>query len=185
MTQGCNNIVISWLYRACWNNFVTSLIISTRLLQIVNILFQICWQLVLLTTACWQTLLLKTCVFTRKNAQVVTTCSNAVLTTCQQDVLALLVPSLLTSCQRFVGGNLLQGCWAQQTCCKLFQQLIIVLQFHNVSTSCEWQPCSNLIKWQHCYNLLNKLSTSLLRTHLVEMLWDFYVCIICRVAQFI
>jgi hypothetical protein len=41
---------------------------------------------------------------TRKNAQVLTnlqqTCSNAVPTTCQQDVFALLVPSLLTSCQQ-------------------------------------------------------------------------------------
>jgi hypothetical protein len=34
-TQGCNNIVISWLYRTCWNNLVTSLILSTRLLQLV------------------------------------------------------------------------------------------------------------------------------------------------------
>jgi hypothetical protein len=51
--------------------------------------------------------------YTRKNAQVVTnlqqTCSNAVPTTCQQDVFALLVPSLLTSCQQLV-ENLLQGC---------------------------------------------------------------------------
>jgi hypothetical protein len=51
-------------------------------------------------------------VYTRKNAQVATnlqqTCSDAVPTTCQQDVFALLVPSLLTSCQRLV-GNLLQG----------------------------------------------------------------------------
>jgi hypothetical protein len=51
--------------------------------------------------------------YTRKNAQVVTnlqqTCSNAVPTTCQQDVFALLVPSLLTSCQRLV-DNLLHGC---------------------------------------------------------------------------
>jgi hypothetical protein len=47
-----------------------------------------------------------------KNAQVVTnlqqTCNNAVPTTCQQDVFALLVPSLLTSCQRLV-DKLLQG----------------------------------------------------------------------------
>jgi hypothetical protein len=55
------------------------------------------------------------CVHTGKNAQVVTnlqqTCtySNAVPTTCQQDVFALLVPSLLTSCQRLV-DNLLQSC---------------------------------------------------------------------------
>jgi hypothetical protein len=51
--------------------------------------------------------------YTGKNAQVVTnlqqTCSNAVPTTCQQDVFALLVPSLLTSCRRLV-DNLLQGC---------------------------------------------------------------------------
>jgi hypothetical protein len=88
-------------------------------------------------------------VYTRKNVQLVTnmqqTCSNVVSTTCQQDVFALLVPSLLTSYQRLV-DNLLQGCWAQQTCYKLFQQLVVVLQFNNLSTSCEWQPCSNLIK---------------------------------------
>jgi hypothetical protein len=51
--------------------------------------------------------------YIRKNAQVVTnlqqTCSNTVATTCQQDVFALLVPSLLTSYQRLV-ENLLQGC---------------------------------------------------------------------------
>jgi hypothetical protein len=87
--------------------------------------------------------------YTSKNAQVVTnlhqTCSNAVPTTCQQDTFVLLVPSLLTSCQRLV-DNLLQGCWVQQTCYKLFQQLVIVLQLNNLSTSCEWQACSNSIK---------------------------------------
>jgi hypothetical protein len=59
---------------------------------------------------------------TYKNTQVVTklqqTCSNAVPTTCQQDVFALLVPSLLTSCPRLV-DNLLQGCRAQQICYKV------------------------------------------------------------------
>jgi hypothetical protein len=34
--------------------------------------------------------------------------------------------------------NLLQGCRAQHTCYKLFQQLVIALQFNNLSTSCEW-----------------------------------------------
>jgi hypothetical protein len=42
--QGCNNIVISWLDRTCWNNLATSLIISTRLLQVVNSLFQTCYN---------------------------------------------------------------------------------------------------------------------------------------------
>jgi hypothetical protein len=49
----------------------------------------------------------------KTNAQLVTnlqqTCSNAVPTTCHQDVFALLVPSLLTSSQRLV-DNLLQDC---------------------------------------------------------------------------
>ena len=52
-------------------------------------------------------------IYARNNAQVVTnlqqTCSNAVRTTCQQDVFVLLVPSLLTTCQR-LADNLLQGC---------------------------------------------------------------------------
>jgi hypothetical protein len=47
--------------------------------------------------------------YTRKNAKVVTnlqqTCSNAILTTCQQDVFALLVPSLLTTCYKVVEPN--------------------------------------------------------------------------------
>jgi hypothetical protein len=82
--------------------------------------------------------------YTRKNAQVVTnlqqTC--AVLTTCQQNVFALLVDKLSTTCWQLA----IQGSWAQQTCYKLFEQLVIVLQFNNLSTSCEWQPCSDLIK---------------------------------------
>jgi hypothetical protein len=56
----------------------------------------------------------------RKNAQVVTnvtnlqqTCSNAVPTTCQQDVFALLVPGLLTSCQRLVENKV--------SCCKVVE----------------------------------------------------------------
>jgi hypothetical protein len=47
--------------------------------------------------------------YTRKNAQVVTnlqqTCSNVVPITCQQDVLALLVPNLLTTCYKDVELN--------------------------------------------------------------------------------
>jgi hypothetical protein len=111
------------------------------------------------------------CRYTRKNTQVVTslqqTCSNAVPTTCQQDVFALLVPSLFTSCKRLV-DNLLQGCWAEQTCYKLFKQLFLVQQFNNLSTSCEWQACSNLIKQQHCYTLL----TSLLQVCCEHILWQ-------------
>jgi hypothetical protein len=61
--------------------------------------------------------------YIRKNAQVVTnlqqTCSNAVPTTSQQDVFALLVPSLLTTCYKVVeldrlvtscSNNMLSSC---------------------------------------------------------------------------
>jgi hypothetical protein len=61
--------------------------------------------------------------YTRTNAQVATnlqrTCSNAVPTTCQQDVLALLVPSLFATCYKVVelnrlvtscSNNLLSSC---------------------------------------------------------------------------
>jgi hypothetical protein len=55
-TWGCNNIVISWLHRTCWNNLATSTIISTWLLQVVNFLFQKCWQLGTSSanTTCWR-----------------------------------------------------------------------------------------------------------------------------------
>jgi hypothetical protein len=54
--QGCDNIVISWLYWTCSNNLATSLIISTRLLQVVNSLFHTCWQLGTSSanTTCWR-----------------------------------------------------------------------------------------------------------------------------------
>jgi hypothetical protein len=43
------------MYRTCWNNLATSLIISTRLLQVVNNLYQTCWQLGTSSanTTCW------------------------------------------------------------------------------------------------------------------------------------
>jgi hypothetical protein len=105
------------------------------------------FRLTSVNTSCWKEIA-AILGYTRKNARVVTnlqqTCSNAVPTTsCQQDVFALLVPSLLTSCQRLV-DNLLQGCWAQQTRYKLFQRIVIVLQLSTLS--CGWPSCSNLIK---------------------------------------
>jgi hypothetical protein len=43
MAQGfnTNNIVISWLYRTCWNNLATSLIIPTRLLQVLTVCYKL------------------------------------------------------------------------------------------------------------------------------------------------
>ena len=39
-TRCCNNIFISWLCRSCWNNLVTSQIVSSSMLQVFNNLFQ-------------------------------------------------------------------------------------------------------------------------------------------------
>ena len=103
---------------------MTSLIMPSSLLQVANSLFQTCynnWEQAVrrgyrrlvnrFVTICLQTCK-NLCVFTydaRKNAQVVTNlqqiCSNAVPTTCQQDVFALLVPSLLTTCYKVVEPN--------------------------------------------------------------------------------
>ncbi len=37
-----DNIVITWLFQSCWNNLVTSLIVLSSLLRIVNSLFLTC-----------------------------------------------------------------------------------------------------------------------------------------------
>ena len=59
--------------------------------------------------------------YTRKNAQLVTnlqqTCSKLVGTSLLQDLFALLVPSLLTSCYKSA-ADLLQAWWTQQPCYK-------------------------------------------------------------------
>jgi hypothetical protein len=78
-------------------------------------------------------------------------------------VFALLVPSLLTSCRRLV-DNLLQDFLAQQTCYKLFQQLVIVLQFNNF----QQVVSDNLDKITALLQLVDKFATSLLRTHPVD-----------------
>jgi hypothetical protein len=50
----------------------------------------------------------------------------------------------------------------------------------NLSTSCEWQSWTNLITalLTALLQLVDKLATSLLRTHLVDKLWDFYTCVV-------
>jgi hypothetical protein len=82
--------------------------------------------------------------YTRKNAQVVTnlqqTCSNAVPTTCQQDVFALLVPSLLTSCQRQVVNGLLT------TCCKIVElNRPVTSCSNNLLSSCNSTSCQQVV----------------------------------------
>ena len=91
--------------------------------------------------------------YTGQNTQKRTTCnkpaadlySKLVGTSLLQDLVAMLVPSLLTSCYK-PAADLLQAWWTQQPCYKLFQQHVIGLQVNNLSTSCESQTWYNLTK---------------------------------------
>ena len=79
--------------------------------------------------------------YKRKNAQVVTnlqqTCSNVVPTTCQQDVFALLVPSLLTSVRQF--GLL-------TTCYKVVElNRRVTSCFNNLLSSCNSTICQQVV----------------------------------------
>ena len=98
---------------------------NTTCRQLVNRFVTTCLQ------AC-NNLCVFTCVYARKNAQVVTnlqqTCSDAVPKTCQQDVFALLVPSLLTTCYKVVELNRLV------TCCS-----------NNLLSSCNSTICQQVV----------------------------------------
>jgi hypothetical protein len=128
-TQGCNNTAMSWLYRTCWNNLVTSLIIPARLLQIVNRLFQTCWQLV--TTVRTQ-LVDETCYkmwdFCVTDTEIIgdTQKSRILYQVCQQAI-----NKLCSHCLSQVVNKLLVPSCQQVACPKL-------------STSLEHAACNNL-----------------------------------------
>jgi hypothetical protein len=140
MLQGCNNIVISWLYRTCWNNLATSLIMSSNLLQVVNCsLFQTCWQLGTSSanTTCWRLVDVQTCYkmwdFYACTCRTRVKISHLVasLATNRQVVFALLVPS----CQQ-VWNKLLT------TCNNLLDIIRLVARLF--TTLCR-QPCNILV----------------------------------------
>jgi hypothetical protein len=112
--------------------------------------------------------------YTRKNAQVVTnvqqTCGNAVSTTCQEYVFALLVDKLSTACWQLAtrllsSTDLLQV--VPTTCyCPAIQQFVgdnVVATWWNTSivTTC-WQVCykpvANTSCWQVCYKAVANTS---------------------------
>jgi hypothetical protein len=103
-------------------------------------------------------------VYLRKNAQVVTnlqqTCSNAVPTTSQQDVFVLLVPSLLTTCYKVVKLDRLVTSFPTTCYRPAIQQFVNKLRVTSLY--------SNLITAS--LQLVDKLATSMLRTHLVDKL---------------
>ena len=103
--------------------------------------------------------------YTRKNAQLVTnlqqTCSKLVGISLLQDLFALFVPSLLTSCYKSA-ADLLQAWWTQQPCYKFVpttcyraasQQLVNMLWVANLvqldKITALLQTC-----WQACYKLI-------------------------------
>ena len=95
-----------------------------------------------------------------KNAQLVTnlqkTCSKSAATTCWQDVLALVVPSLLTSCYKATS--------LQQTCYKL-DELNSLVTIQVVPTTCYQVASQQLVNKLWVTNLvqLDKI-TALLQT---------------------
>ena len=112
--------------------------------------------------------------YTRKNAQLVTnlqqTCSKSVATTCWQDVLALVVPSLLTrllqACSRLAtslmnttallqvcSNNLLSGC-NQQLVNKLWVTNLVQLDKITALLQTCWQACYKLLASTTCWQVV-------------------------------
>jgi hypothetical protein len=97
-------------------------------------------------------LLYQVCYSHQSCNKVVTTCSRLLTTTgnkqCEHILTSAWQLDLVTTCLRTA---CLKTCYKlvvelNRLVTNLFQQLVIVLQFIHLSTSNEWQPCSNLIK---------------------------------------
>ena len=85
--------------------------------------------------------------YTRKNVQLVTnlqqTCSNVVSTICHQDVFALLVPSLLTSCQ-----GVLTVCYKILSVlvkCTLVNMMLVMLLWVYIHIGQAWKICLSTV----------------------------------------
>jgi hypothetical protein len=128
-TQGCKNIVISWLYRTCWNSLLhTCWQLGTSSANTT------CWRLVgRLATRCeiftradcsnvsYQKALSVWCIICRKPQDKFICYTRKKFTTCQQDVFAtglwqpcqqvVTMLFLLSSCYKVVTHNLLTNCW--------------------------------------------------------------------------
>ena len=151
-TNWQNNSIATTCWQACYTSLLRTQLVDKM------------WDFYVCTLSPWAHSTSRSTPHTRKNAQLVTnlqqTCSKLVGTSLLQDLFALLVPSLLTSCYR-PAADLLQAWWSQQPCYKLFQQLVIGMQ----STTCQqvvsnkvgttWQNNSIATTcWQACYKLV-------------------------------
>jgi hypothetical protein len=132
------------LYRAYWNNLATSLIILTRLLQVVNSLFQTCWQL------------------GTSSADVNTTCWRLVWLATRCEIFACVCESdnrdRSSHICTHVKTHKLQQCCSRLVA-MLFQQLVNRMCSHCLFPSC-WQLVNGLLTT--CYKVveLNRLITS-------------------------
>ena len=86
--------------------------------------------------------------YTRKNAQVVAMLFQKLVNRCQQDVFALLVPSLLTSCS----NNLLSSC--NSTICQqlVSDNLVATWENNSIVTTC-WQACHKPVANTSCWRV--------------------------------
>ena len=146
----CYRAASQQLVNMLWVTNLVQLDKITALLQLVDKLVTSLLRAQLVDKMCVLPCVQSSQSYTRKTAQLVTnlqqTCSKPVGTSLLQDLFALFVPSLLTSCYKSA-ADLLQAWWTQQSCLyKLFQQLVIVLQVNNLSTCCESQTWYNLTK---------------------------------------
>jgi hypothetical protein len=154
MTQGCNNIVISWLYRTCWNNLATSLIISTKLLQVVNSLFQTCWQLGTSSakTTCWR-------LFSRLATRCeIFSCVASLPTRRQQIVFAVFV----ANCSNKFGTELLTTCNNLVDIIRLVARLFQQVQYsHDITILLQPSPCVvNLVRFLLNHDCIRRVRTT-------------------------
>jgi hypothetical protein len=182
--QGCNNIVISRLYRTCWDNLATSLIISTTLLQAVNNLeqawwhYQTCYKLVL--TSLIQSWYSRT--VTRLTKQG---CSNIVISWLYRTCWNNLATSLIISTRLFQAvNNLWQAWWHYQTRYKVVLTSLIQSWYNINITMLTTQGCNNVVisrLYRTCWNNLGTnliISTSLLQAvnNVWQAWWHYQTC---------
>jgi hypothetical protein len=128
--------------------------------------------------------------YTRKNAQVATNLQQTCSTMLFQQLVnrmcshVLLAPSLLTSCPRLV-DNLLQGCWARQTCYKLSNNWLsscnsticqrvvsdnlVATWWNNMIVTTCWQACYKPVANTSCWQVVRFLRVYLGVSHVIRL----------------
>ena len=105
--------------------------------------------------------------------------ANSVSTTCYQDVFALLIPSLLTSCQQLVDWQLATTLLNSTGLLQIVQQLVIVLQFNNLIVNTLWVT-TLLATWENdnLLQLVDKLSIQACCKNILLTSCDIFMCVV-------